>query len=131
MQTLTRTLAVASLLVASALPVAPAAHAQADYPARPIKLILPFPPGGGADLTARSLAQKMGESMGQSIVVENKPGASGSIGTGDVVRAARDRDPRRRAIGVHAAARDDEGTGHRHADHELDAVEHGTISVAS
>ena len=90
MQTLTRTLAVASLLVASALPVAPAAHAQADYPARPIKLILPFPPGGGADLTARSLAQKMGESMGQSIVVENKPGANGALGTEAVAKSAPD-----------------------------------------
>ena len=79
--------AVAAAMLALA---APAAHAQADYPTRPIKLILPFPPGGGADLTARSLAQKMGETMGQSIVVENKPGANGALGTEAVAKAAPD-----------------------------------------
>ena len=79
--------AVAAAMLALA---APAAHAQADYPTRPIKLILPFPPGGGADLTARSLAQKMGETMGQSIVVENKPGANGALGTEAVAKSAPD-----------------------------------------
>ena len=70
---------------------AAAAHAQADtYPTKPIRLVLPFPPGGGADLTARTLAQKMGESMGQSIVVENKPGANGALGVELVAKAAPD-----------------------------------------
>ncbi len=90
MQTLARSLAVSVVAVAATMSIAPAAHAQADYPTRPIKLILPFPPGGGADLTARSLAQKMGESMGQSIVVENKPGANGALGTEAVAKSAPD-----------------------------------------
>ncbi|MFO1316569.1 MAG: tripartite tricarboxylate transporter substrate binding protein [Burkholderiales bacterium] len=86
-----RRVLLASAVVALAALAVPAAHAQGDaYPTRPIKLILPFPPGGGADLTARSLAQKMGESMGQSIVVENKPGANGALGTDLVAKAAPD-----------------------------------------
>ena len=65
-----------------ALAVAASAIAQtAAYPNRTIRMVVAFPPGGGADLTARVLAQKMTESMGQPIVVENKPGANGSIGT--------------------------------------------------
>jgi tripartite-type tricarboxylate transporter receptor subunit TctC len=71
----------------------PATHAGAQgeaYPTRPIKLIVPFPPGGGADLTARTLAQKMGESMGQSVVVDNRPGANGALGTDAVAKSAPD-----------------------------------------
>ncbi|MFO1415271.1 MAG: tripartite tricarboxylate transporter substrate binding protein [Burkholderiales bacterium] len=82
----------AATLVALAAFV-PATHAvaQADaYPSKPIRLIVPFPPGGGADLTARTLAQKMGESMGQPIVVDNKPGANGSVGSDVVAKAAPD-----------------------------------------
>ena len=82
--------AFAGVALAALLP-AVAAHAQADtYPTKPIRLILPFPPGGGADLTARTLAQKMGESMGQSIVVENRPGANGALGVDLVAKAAPD-----------------------------------------
>jgi len=70
-----------------------AAHTVAQpiaYPGRPVKLVVPFPPGGGADLTARLLAQRMGDSMGQPVVVENKPGANGSLGTDAVAKAAPD-----------------------------------------
>ncbi|MFO1397418.1 MAG: tripartite tricarboxylate transporter substrate binding protein [Burkholderiales bacterium] len=81
----------AALVALAALASTAPAHAQADnYPSKPIKLIVPFPPGGGADLTARTLAQKMGESMGQPIVVENRPGANGSLGTDAVAKAAPD-----------------------------------------
>ena len=81
---------VAALALAAIAPITPA-HAQADtFPNRPIKLIVPFPPGGGADLTARTLAQKMGESMGQPIVVDNRPGANGSLGTDAVAKSAPD-----------------------------------------
>jgi tripartite-type tricarboxylate transporter receptor subunit TctC len=66
------------------------AMAQAPYPNRPIKMVVPFPPGGASDLTARVLAQKMGESMGQPVVVENKPGANGAIGTDMVAKSTPD-----------------------------------------
>ena len=83
-------IALAGVAVAALLPAAPAL-AQADtYPTKPIRLVLPFPPGGGADLTARTLAQKMGDSMGQSIVVENKPGANGALGVDLVAKAPPD-----------------------------------------
>lgn len=82
--------ALAAATLGALLPAA-ASFAQADtYPNRPIKMVLPFPPGGGADLTARTLAQKMGDSMGQSIVVENKPGANGALGVDTVAKAAPD-----------------------------------------
>ncbi|MBS0608804.1 MAG: tripartite tricarboxylate transporter substrate binding protein [Proteobacteria bacterium] len=66
-------------LAACAALVAPAVHAQA-YPAKPITMVVPFPPGGPTDMVARLLAQKMSEQMGQSVVVDNKPGANGNIG---------------------------------------------------
>ena len=82
------------LLSAAALAAATHAIAQ-TYPAKPIRLVVPFAPGGASDLTARTLAQKMGESMGQPIVVDNKPGANGAIGTDSVAksRARRLHDP--------------------------------------
>lgn len=55
--------------------------AQDDYPSRPITLIIPFPPGGTADGFTRPLAQALGKRLGQPVVVENRPGANGSIGT--------------------------------------------------
>ncbi|HEY4373394.1 MAG TPA: tripartite tricarboxylate transporter substrate binding protein [Burkholderiales bacterium] len=57
-----------------------AALAQAPYPSRPIRLIAPFPPGGSSDVLGRILAQRLTETMGQSIVVENHPGAAANIG---------------------------------------------------
>jgi tripartite-type tricarboxylate transporter receptor subunit TctC len=66
-------------------------HAQASpYPNRPIRLVVPFPPGGGADTTARMLAQKMSERLGQPIAIDNKPGANGLVGTDAVAKAAPD-----------------------------------------
>ena len=62
----------------------------ADFPDRPIKLIVPFAPGGGTDVLARVIAQKLNEKWGQAIVVENQPGASGGIGTRAVVNATPD-----------------------------------------
>ena len=59
-----------------------------DYPSKPIRLIVSFTPGGGADLTARTLGQKMSESLHQPVVVENRPGANGSIGVSAVAAAA-------------------------------------------
>ena len=69
---------------------APAAFAQAGFPSRPIKFIVPFPPGGATDLVGRLIANKLQESWGQNVLVENKAGASGMIGTEQVARAAPD-----------------------------------------
>jgi len=77
-------------VVASLAAVASALAQVGAYPTHPIKLIVAFPPGGGADLTARTLAQKMGEALGQPVVVENKPGANGSLGTDLVAKSAPD-----------------------------------------
>ena len=77
------------LLCVAALAVALAATAQ-SFPTKPIRLIVTYPPGGGADLMARLIAPKMADTLGQPVVVENKPGASGQIGAGEVARAAPD-----------------------------------------
>ena len=69
--------------------VAMSANAQ-DYPARPIKLVVPIGPGGGTDILARHLAQKMGERLRGSAVVENRPGAGSIVGTEYVAKAAPD-----------------------------------------
>ena len=66
-----------------------AASAQ-DYPSRPVKLVVPFPPGGPLDFTARILADKLAISLKQAFVVENRPGASGNIGTDAVAKAEPD-----------------------------------------
>jgi tripartite-type tricarboxylate transporter receptor subunit TctC len=67
----------------------PAAQAQ-TYPAKPIRLVIPFPPGGATDIIGRILAQKLGPVLGQAIVVDNKPGAGGAIGTDVVAKAPPD-----------------------------------------
>ena len=67
------------LLACAALLSAPIVQAQ-TYPNKPIRIIVPYPPGGTSDILARSLGQKLGESLGQTIVVENKPGANGNLG---------------------------------------------------
>lgn len=68
----------------------PAAFAQRDYPARPITLVVPFAAGGIADLTARLVARAMGKALGQSVVIDNRPGAGGIVATRMVVSAAPD-----------------------------------------
>ena len=77
-----------ALLACIAVVAAPAA-AQ-DYPSRPITLIVPYTAGGGNDLSARPAAERMGKMLGQQIVIENRPGAGGSIATRQVARAAPD-----------------------------------------
>lgn len=71
--------------------LAPIGFAQAQsYPTKPITLVVPFPPGGPTDQVARVLAQKLTEQMGQSVIVDNKPGANGNIGGTQVAKAAGD-----------------------------------------
>src|SRR5882762_9826576 len=79
------------LLTSIALTVAALATAHAQpYPSRPITLIVPFPPGGSTDTTARIMAERMRPILGQPIVIENVGGAGGSIGVGRVARAPAD-----------------------------------------
>jgi tripartite-type tricarboxylate transporter receptor subunit TctC len=76
-------------LLAAASLLAPLAQAQ-DYPSKPITIVVPFAPGGGVDVMARLLADKLRASLGQQVNVENKPGASGMLGALAVVRAPAD-----------------------------------------
>ena len=82
--------------------VSPVAPAQ-NFPAKPVRIIVPFPPGGGADALARLMAPKLAETWKQQVIVENKPGASGHIGADLVAQSARRR---------------------LHAPHELDRLAH-------
>jgi len=75
-------------LLGTLLPTA--AETSASWPQRPIRLIVNFPPGGAADVLARAIAPSVSQSIGQTIVVENRPGAGGNIGVGEAVRAAND-----------------------------------------
>ena len=78
-------------LLGFALTAAPGyAQAQQKFPAKPIRFLVPFSPGGGTDTLARVLAQKMGENWGQPVVVENRTGAGGSIGTAIAAKAVPD-----------------------------------------
>ncbi len=61
-----------------------------SFPSKPVKFIVPFPPGGGAESTARLIAQKLSDRLGQAVVVETKPGAGGNIGTEFVARSPKD-----------------------------------------
>jgi tripartite-type tricarboxylate transporter receptor subunit TctC len=81
---------VKSTLALLALTLAPLPAAAQSYPSRPVKIIVPATPGGAIDLIARSLAEKLTVSLGQSVVVENKPGASNNLGTDFVAKSAPD-----------------------------------------
>ncbi|MCS6766131.1 MAG: tripartite tricarboxylate transporter substrate binding protein [Candidatus Protistobacter heckmanni] len=67
-----------------------ALHAQADYPVKPVRLVVAFPPGDPTDLVSRVLAQKMSEQMGQQVVVDNRPGANGNFAAEVVAKSAPD-----------------------------------------
>jgi tripartite-type tricarboxylate transporter receptor subunit TctC len=78
------------LLLASATFLLAASAAQAAYPDKPVTIVVPFPPGGSTDMIARTLGAKLQESLGQTFIVDNRAGATGTIGMGQVKRAAPD-----------------------------------------
>ena len=84
-----RRVAAAALLALCAGVTATVAHAQA-FPTQPIKIVVPYPPGGTNDLVARLLAQKLQEQVGQTVMVENKPGVSGNTGADAVAKSPAD-----------------------------------------
>jgi len=67
-----------------------AAVAQGNFPTRPIRLIVPFPPAGGTDILARTVANKLTETLGWQIVTDNRPGAGGNIGLDAAAKASPD-----------------------------------------
>jgi tripartite-type tricarboxylate transporter receptor subunit TctC len=81
---------VAASVAASFVSVPQLAWSQATYPVKPVRMVVPFAPGGPNDTIARILGQQLGESLGQQIVVDNRPGGGGSIGTDAVAKAAPD-----------------------------------------
>ena len=66
------------------------AHAQTNYPTKPIRLIVPYPPGAGTDFTARSVGEKITEALGQQVVIDSRPGAAATLGHGIVAKSAAD-----------------------------------------
>ncbi len=86
MKSTTLTLALSASLAVSAWSV-PAAAQPADYPERPIQMIVPFPPGGSTDIMARVLSASLQESLGQAVVIQNRSGAGGVIGTEAAVKS--------------------------------------------
>lgn len=88
-QTSARTARLFAGLVAALIPLAPGAFAS-DYPTRPIRLIVPFGPGGGSDYVGRLVGQKLNEQTGQTVVVDNRPGAASLVGTEIAMRGAPD-----------------------------------------
>jgi len=80
-----RAFAIATLVIAASVMAR-----AADYPSQTIKIVVPFPPGGGVDVVARVIAPRLGELLGQSVIIENRGGAGGSVGATFVAQAPRD-----------------------------------------
>src|SRR5215469_8338873 len=78
------------LATMAAAPFAPAARADTAWPDRPVRVIVPYPPAGGADTTARILYAQLGADLGQAFAIENRGGAGGTIGEEVVAKAAPD-----------------------------------------
>src|SRR5512143_4238135 len=78
-----------TILLAAGMALAAAAQAQ-SWPQKPVTFIVPFPPGGATDISARLLAQKLTEMWGQTVVIENRGGAGGGVGATEAARATPD-----------------------------------------
>lgn len=92
MKIFTQVIGTFALAAAVMLPAVPghAADAPADYPARPVRMVVPFPPGGGADIIARIIADKLGTRLGKAVLIDNRGGANGNIGMADVAHSPAD-----------------------------------------
>jgi tripartite-type tricarboxylate transporter receptor subunit TctC len=82
--------AMKNLLIVLCVLLAPGFAAAQDYPAKPIRIVIPYPPGGASDLTARLLGQKMAEAWGQQVIPDNRPGANGIVALEHVAKSAPD-----------------------------------------
>ena len=85
----TRTWRTAFMLVLLARLMTPAASAQ-DYPKHPLRIVVPFAPGGNVDITARAIAQGLGDALGQQVIVDNRPGGGGLLGAAQMARSPAD-----------------------------------------
>ena len=83
-------IALIALATAGGMLASPLARAQHAFPSRPLKIVVPYPTGGTTDLLARILAPRLGERLGQAVVIDNKPGAGGVIGAQQVAKSPAD-----------------------------------------
>ncbi|MPZ45275.1 MAG: tripartite tricarboxylate transporter substrate binding protein [Betaproteobacteria bacterium] len=79
-----------AICCAGAFAQAPAPAAASNYPAKPVRFIVPFPPGASSDVVGRLIAHKLGEYLGQQVIVDNRPGVGGNLGIGQVAKSAPD-----------------------------------------
>jgi hypothetical protein len=84
-----RIIAAIACVLAGGVGFAPLPASAQAYPIKPIRLVVPFPPGGSLDVVARAIGQKLTEAWGQPVVIDNRPGAGGNIGADLVARARR------------------------------------------
>src|ERR1700716_4132979 len=80
----------AAIALTFVVSMAGAAHAADQYPSKSVRFIVPYPPGGGSDITGRAIGVKLNEYLGQTFVIDNRPGATGLIGTQIAARAPAD-----------------------------------------